>query len=160
MRYQLVGQREIIVIPFDGLYDYCGLAGIDKKEGTSFIDYMNDDVLASLNSDAALTKYHESGAKMYHAVVEPDSLLYVPMGSWVVERALGTAHVCGFRTSLLEPSPKAFDCWRRLLEAYKSVQTDGDALTVFWNHLDEFMKEAASKVDGADVKAKKPAAPE
>ena len=32
MRYQLVGQREIIVIPFDGLYNYCGLAGIDKKD--------------------------------------------------------------------------------------------------------------------------------
>ena len=138
VRYQIAGQREVVVLSFDSMYDYQATISLEVTQGQNFFGHM-EELLETLSTDESMQAFHKHGAVMWHGILEPGSFFYVPMGHWVVERTLNTTCVCGMRTAVLESSPQAFSGWKRLREAHESMAGSDTALGKFWTTVNQFM---------------------
>eukprot|EP00959_Pyramimonas_sp_CCMP1952_P239292 5000719-Pyramimonas_sp.AAC.1 len=78
---------------------------------------------------------------IWRATVPQGSFVYIPVGSFVLERSVGDNLVTGFRVSVVTIDAEVLDSFKGTTQAYGNL---GAPLTKF---LDEVTKVAAAAID-------------
>eukprot|EP00974_Lingulodinium_polyedra_P066553 6440999-Lingulodinium_polyedra.AAC.1 len=82
-----------------------------------------------------LDLYHDSqnDPVIFRGVAKQDATLFVPAGSFLVERTLTSSPSFGIRCSALDPSASAKEKLETLVNAYKNTEKGKDSsLLAFW----------------------------
>ena len=108
LRFTGRGVREIACMPSASVLTLA--SDIAKDSGKALPEYSEKNTLQDTiektimdgMSDVVLNKAEEARLKAYRCTAGPGSLLFIPAGFAIVERALGAEVVTGFRTSCIE----------------------------------------------------------
>eukprot|EP00959_Pyramimonas_sp_CCMP1952_P429618 8997427-Pyramimonas_sp.AAC.1 len=100
LRFGLAGTREIVIVRLSDLYEYMtklstpDSKGICMKQAKSFFISM---------SKEQLTDYHNNAQyPIWQVTMAPHEALYMPPGSYFIERIVGHPNYVGFRVGVLD----------------------------------------------------------
>jgi hypothetical protein len=113
------------------LIEYSAKAGLDITGSQDFFDYIKL-ITQTLNTPEALNLYQKIGGIIYRQVVDAGQTAYIPLGSWILERTIGSTNVIGFRTSILDGSRQPLLNFHNLSTAYEQVHGSDNACVKFW----------------------------
>ena len=150
LRYQVSGEREVIVIDFLTLSDFAAKIGLDIEPEQDFFDYLKQ-LVGSLIDAPTREALKLSGGVIRRGIVKEGGFLHVPAASYILERTIGSNNVVGLRTMFLPPpdSP-AFAALFALKEQATAVAST--PLTDFWQSIyDDMYKDKLRATGSATV---------
>jgi hypothetical protein len=130
-RYQISGERELVVVDCADLSEYAARIWFDICQEQDFVDYMKT-IFNTLNSKESLSAFSAAGGSIHRVVLSEGSLVYVPIGAFIMERTLGSNNVIGLRTMHLpKMGSVALNSFAVLKTQAAAVATN--PLTTFWD---------------------------
>ena len=95
VKFQRQGERLVCAIPFKALLDH--LTGTQALERTSYSSMR--EWLETNMSEKVVKEFHDAGVPLFHATIEPRTMLFMPPGFFLCE-CTGNAANFGVRLSL------------------------------------------------------------
>ena len=146
LRYHKQGVREVTVVMFSDILEYMKDHSHSIPDAQDFFEGVKD-LLTGLRTKEDFDIYFNNGArKIYRGVVKEGACIYIPAGCFVVERTLGECHVYGFRTSALDPTPRALHGWNCLRTLVMERTTKNEGLVKLWSACADILKPHIEKL--------------
>ena len=139
IRYQTGGQRELLVCSLSLLSDMAGKLGM-AYQGDGFFKYLKGIMDQSLTKEA-LELVQEVGGQIFHHLMKPGHLMYLPVASCVWERTVGDQYVVGFRNGHMSGSPASVSVFANMVDQHKAALSDPEnSMVKVWDLSLGFMK--------------------
>ena len=150
--YQLSGTKEVVITDFASLSDYAQEAGIVKDPDEDFFDWCVD-LFKGISVQEQFDAFANSGGTFWKGTIHPDQFMYVPLGSFVMERVLGSTMVVGFRASVLDPTRANLGPFKEMAANVHSCMPDSH-MDKFWTGLIKVLESAPCDTGGVLTKTK------
>lgn len=126
MRYQVSGTRQLCVAMIGDIIGYAADVGQVQKDGEAFLEFIRR-VMVSLASPEDFAQFHSGGSRrIYRGLVKAGSFVYLPIGSFVAEKVVGTELVVGLRSSTLDANPKFLVQWLKMYDMMAAKEGSQD----------------------------------
>ena len=145
--YQLTDTSEISLLQYTGFSDYAMALGMAVGENRDFIGRQLD-VISSLKTKEMLDRFD---GNIYRGTLQPSQALYVPLGSFFVERTVGNSTVYGFHAPVLDVAAATRQAFGEMVTTLQSIQPE-KPLANFWKSVWETLQASNAAPRAAEKK--------
>ena len=142
LRYQVQGQREIIVTEFAALYEYIMKLGMEHKgkdDESEFFEWCAE-AFQDMSTTDQLDVFKAEGGTMYKTTVREGDVVVLPSGYFTMERTLGDQTVFGYRTSYFDTA--GMENFSMMLKCKMAADGKDSPIVKFWEQLLECLNDA------------------
>ena len=145
MRYQCAGTRQLCAMDITDVIEFAADSGCTASDKEPFLEFIKRVVVDMSTAEHFEMFSSKNTHKMLRGLVNPGSYVYLPLGMFVAERTVGTEVVLGFRTSIVDPSPKNKMGWKAMFDMMVAHEGVDSPLVKTFTRLWELMNSVTVK---------------